>query len=502
MPEYLDFKLTLDGEATAYRVAAEGPGGISIDPTPSPLDRTALSAALDSLQQGTTLAGQDMRNLGTALFDALFPRRIIRALERAYDALPRDASLRLKLKILPPELSNLPWELMFDPDEGRFLAARLSSPMVRMIEGGTPGRSLLARRPLRVLHVQASPPDLPLLSMADSEAAIGQALGQEGELVVLRDATVEALRAALREQPAHVLHFDGHGRFDPQSAEGYLYLCGRDGQAQPLGAEVLASLLDGSPVRLVVLSACETAVESRRQRFAGVAQQLMRTVPGLPAVVAMQLSIADSLAIAFSRELYAALAQGYPIDAAVVEGRKAIMDHLGPQPFDQPDWAIPVLYLRTVDGDILREEADARPSDKSHRDTTIIGDQYNISGFSSSTAVVRPEAPVIIGSGTPGVTSSDPSPGVVTRAFSPVIGVLRAAPENSRTRSLQKAAALIQEAVRGVEADDARMARLIQEIVNLVPAVSGEIVAAFSLPALAPAAGPATQAVLDDLAKA
>jgi hypothetical protein len=74
---------------------------------------------------------------------------------------------------------------------------------------------------------------------------------------------------------------------------------------------------------------------------------------GLPAVVAMQLAIKDRTAVAFSREFYGALASGWPVDAAVQEGRRSIMTVLGNRWNENVDWAIPTLYMRAPDGVIL-----------------------------------------------------------------------------------------------------------------------------------------------------
>jgi hypothetical protein len=42
-----------------------------------------------------------------------------------------------------------------------------------------------------------------------------------------------------------------------------------------------------------------------------------------------------------------------PVEAAVTEGRKAILEAVGGDPFAAPDWATPVLFMRTRDGNIL-----------------------------------------------------------------------------------------------------------------------------------------------------
>lgn len=90
----------------------------------------------------------------------------------------------------------------------------------------------------------------------------------------------------------------------------------------------------------------------------------MRTVPRLPAVVAMQFDIPDQTAIAFSGEFYRALADGFPVDAAVVEWRKTILEHAG----ERPDLATPVLFLRLENGEICSEEPEGGHPDERRQD--------------------------------------------------------------------------------------------------------------------------------------
>jgi hypothetical protein len=68
----------------------------------------------------------------------------------------------------------------------------------------------------------------------------------------------------------------------------------------------------------------------------------------------MQLAVTDRTAAAFSRGFYGALADGWPVDAAVQEGRRGIMTMLGSGWAGFVDWAIPTLYMRAPDGVILR----------------------------------------------------------------------------------------------------------------------------------------------------
>ena len=85
---------------------------------------------------------------------------------------------------------------------------------------------------------------------------------------------------------------------------------------------------------------------TRDDAFAGVAQMLM--LGGLPAVVAMQFEIRDTIARDFTRAFYKPLAEGLPVDTAVAEARKEIFTNC-----EGADWATLVLYLRHEDGRIF-----------------------------------------------------------------------------------------------------------------------------------------------------
>src|SRR5512133_4359743 len=62
----------------------------------------------------------------------------------------------------------------------------------------------------------------------------------------------------------------------------------------------------------------------------------------------MQFEITDPAAICFTGELYAAVADGYPLDAALSQARQAIYTDVS-----EIEWATPVLYLRAADGRIF-----------------------------------------------------------------------------------------------------------------------------------------------------
>ena len=110
-------------------------------------------------------------------------------------------------------------------------------------------------------------------------------------------------------------------------------------------------LADETSLRLAVLNSCEGARTSSDDPFAGTAASLVHRE--IPAVVAMQFEITDRAAVVFGGEFYAALADGYPVDSALAEARKAIFA-------DQNDveWGTPVLFMRVADGQIFDVAAD------------------------------------------------------------------------------------------------------------------------------------------------
>ena len=113
-----------------------------------------------------------------------------------------------------------------------------------------------------------------------------------------------------------MLHFIGHGDFDPGRDEGVLALVREDGRADLVAAHRLVDLLrQARPMpRLVVLNSCSGAAAGVSDLFSGTAAALVRG--GVSAVAAMQYEISDPAAVAFARGFYAAIARGRGVDDA------------------------------------------------------------------------------------------------------------------------------------------------------------------------------------------
>ncbi|MGB7539436.1 MAG: CHAT domain-containing protein [Anaerolineales bacterium] len=302
--------------------------------------------------------------------------------------------LRIRLYLLPA-LACLPWEYaLVQLHEGEATAQdfwgqdhRISIVRHEMIAVPAPPFRSTPQR--RVIFAMASPPDAkyPPLNLRDEQKGIKEALnsvrGIEAEYHPdyakeprSTGTTVEAVEEAL-QNPADIFHFSGHG--DYREAEPAAW-GGRPGRgilvfdsglhsAREVRADVISGVLAEGQVRLVVLDACETGQRDMFQRWSSVAMALLKK--GIPAVVAMQFSIRDDTAQAFSKRIYEELVAGRTIDEAVAKGRLAISRIDG----KMLDWGSPVLYMRNSGGIIFPPVTDARvrreAEESSQRESTL-----------------------------------------------------------------------------------------------------------------------------------
>lgn len=288
------------------------------------------------------------KDAGDRLFNAIFSGGVGECLRRSLDhADEEQAMLRIRLRLGEcPELGNMPWELLYDRSEDRFLALSGRTPVIRYMQFPAARRKVIASAPLRILVIKSEPADYEPLELDAEWEKVSEALGElTGSGLVsfteLANPTLGSLRRALVRETFHIVHYMGHGGFDQRSG-GFLVFTDQDGQSSPVTADDLGVMLyDYQDIRLVVLNACEAARTDATDPFAGVADSLVRR--GVPAVVAMQWEITDRAAIEFAPALYGALAAGLPVDTAVAEARKAI------RAISALEWATPVLYLRADD---------------------------------------------------------------------------------------------------------------------------------------------------------
>jgi predicted ATPase len=283
--------------------------------------------------------------IGDSLGQALLPDHVRQRFEASLSVVRASGEgLRIRLRFRDERLADIPWEAARVGAD--YLALGLQTPIVRYVAAPQAPAPLAVPATLRVLGVVSNPADLARLDGQAEHARLEQALAslrRDGrvELDWLASARVEELQDALRRVP-HVLHYIGHGSYDSATRTGTLWFTTAAGLRQPVPNDWLVTLLRDSSVRFVFLNACETG-----RAAGGLAEDLVRR--GLPAAIGMQTPVQDDVAIAFAAEFYEALSDHWPLDMALVEGRKAIVGaHAGV--LDRLDWAQPVLYMRSPDG--------------------------------------------------------------------------------------------------------------------------------------------------------
>ena len=92
-----------------------------------------------------------------------------------------------------------------------------------------------------------------------------------------------------------------------------------------------------------------------------------------------------------------------------------------------------------------------------------------------------------------------PSAAALDEALGPLSKAVEAAPAEVRAEADAKVKALKEEAAKGKGASDGVMAKLVDELVALVPSAASAAVSAFATPILGGLTGPVTSFVLDKL---
>jgi predicted ATPase len=345
--QYLDFEITISAAGDArYAVAVSGPGGDASGTLLLPTDDSGFQALIARLAALDT-DEETLAQLGQLLFQALFQGSIKDVYTRGQGMLASDQGLRLRLNIASSEtaLMALPWEFLYDPDQGPL--ALLDAPIARYLPQSSRIPTLQTSLPLKVLLSGAqTPPQANVERELNEVAAALSELGQHVQITVEPHLTPPKLQQLLRVG-FHVWHFVGHGGFARDGATGQLLFEDATGDTEAVSALQLGILLNRSGVRLIVLDACNGAKLST-DPFRNTAPALIRAQ--IPAVVAMQFTVPEEATRAFATEFYRALAQGFPIDACVTEGRKAVMNATG---LGRADWGIPVVYTRAPDGQLF-----------------------------------------------------------------------------------------------------------------------------------------------------
>jgi len=196
------------------------------------------------------------------------------------------------------------------------------------------GRAADTAENVRVLIASANPStfQFPFLPHVESELLrLSERLAQERRTIDverLSNAGPATLRAALRRNRPHLLHFAGHAVRTPVG--GDIILQGGRGEERVHALE-LAEWLREAGTHHVFLSACNTAGSG-----GGLAETLV--VHGVSSAIGFHSQVRDDVQRAFVDEYYRELLAGRSVEAAVAWSRQARRL--------SPDWWMPVLVTQ------------------------------------------------------------------------------------------------------------------------------------------------------------
>jgi len=379
----IDIQLTQ--EVDGYGIYVDSPGGQARAEFKLPYTADEIQSFLQHIRKHPKNVMDDrVRAFGQTLFDTAVRNNsgIAGCFQRSI-ALSHKEGLPLMLRLSnTPDLAELPWEYLFDGGRGNYLAHSTITPIVRFLDVPMPQRARAADLPLRMLVMISSPTDQVQLNVEAEWTLLKeelQDLEEAGKLVItkMEDATLDNLRQHLMREDVHIFHYLGHGTFDPTSDSGSLIFENDDETSHFVSAEPLGALLhDHLPLRLVVLNACWAGRTSNTDIFSGVGQLLV--TKGIPASVAMQFAITDKSAVIFAKAFYDALAESFPVERAVTEGRRSLLAN-----GRFLEWGTPVLYTGSKTGylfDFREEKPTVSEDDKKDAEEESGGISINIGG--------------------------------------------------------------------------------------------------------------------------
>lgn len=342
------------------RVGARNLGGDARSPR-GQVGWSGLDAELVGLfERWLTLRDRDwraneIRALGRLLHRCLFPDPVWSWVQDVIDR-AGESPVRLSLSFPadPPysRLAAVPWEYLHTPERsgrrGVFLAQEPNLVLSRYIPSEAGFGSLRTESTVRVLVVVSQPDDSRLgeVDAAPVLAAIERLDVPEFAVRVCHSPTAQEFEAVLARERPHLVHFMGHGTFDPGRGSGSIALSHPEGGTDWVDDTRLANLLRRARQvpRVVVLHACEGARADFASNFAGLAPQLVRG--GVQCVVAMQYAVTNDTAVAFSTAFYDQLADRTPLDEAVQACRWRIS---GLTEDDPRLLGVPVVYWQSRD---------------------------------------------------------------------------------------------------------------------------------------------------------
>jgi hypothetical protein len=300
--------------------------------------------AIDQIEKGDCLR-DDLAYVGSQLWSAMVHGAVQAQFEQARKA---DAAPFFHIRLrLPRRLDDLPWEALYDTQEG-FLGTSQRFCVIRDVPEKLrdPPPWSGGERPVGILLVM---PDGSGLDLDTEKARIQQRVRVQGDAVRLEVldgwVTPDRLREALDRSGWDVVHFAGHARTNDRG-EVLIRLNGSDATEGDhwMEAEVFATLFNTCHVRLVVFNCCRGAKTYPTRGLSGLGPFLLRK--GVPAVIAMRYELTDPTALRFADAFYLTLFGGPEpgrVDSAMEKARVVIQQNQTDRTVR--DFITPVLYL-------------------------------------------------------------------------------------------------------------------------------------------------------------
>lgn len=333
-------------------------------------DYAAKYAQMDdeSLERAKQIRGK-LQEWGKNLFEAVFNDHA----QELFDDRHKDLE-SLIISTSHAEILSLPWELLYNSKETYLLHDNPPISIRRRFDKDLGTGKVGKVRPkdrICLLFVISRPRDRGFIDPRADTKAVLKALDEEapGRVTVefLRPPTLGNLVSRIEQSPVDMIHFDGHGIFNPDGSSetdstGCLLFEKEDGDGHAVPAKVLGDMLNRKEVGLIVLSACQSATMGSKA-MGSVAARL--THAGIPAVLAMTHSVLVETAHRLFANFYKHLASGKSVGESLDHARRYLyLDaERGKQYQDKTciklelsDWFLPALYHAGQDVKLLTKE--------------------------------------------------------------------------------------------------------------------------------------------------
>lgn len=289
------------------------------------------------------------QQMGSRLFERLFAQDWNAYFDEAQGYARADGRV-LQVNICAenhPQTDEIPWELMYDARENRYIGCEQQSIIIRrteqfhsqarsIAEPGEPIRLTLAES--NIWEQSGTHGDE---EIREIQTLLKKRLPGRVHFTVLQNASWSELEEhLLQTQSPHVLHLIAHG-----DESGILFRDGNDTRRIAYRA-IHNTLADAKGLRLAIFNVCNSNKILLRRRVDMPPQ--LPSATGIWAVIAPRATISPRGAFEFATSLYRILSTGRTLSQAVGYTRSSAIDQTrlvkGSEVHELPEWSIPMIY--------------------------------------------------------------------------------------------------------------------------------------------------------------